>query len=338
MDTVNIKHLAKALNLSISTVSRALRDSYDISPKTKERVQQLARELNYQPNPHASSLRHQKSKTIAVVIPEIANHFFTLAINGIESVAQEKGYHVLIYITHEDVTKEEAFLKHLQSGRVDGVIISLSTNTNDYTALQNLQQKGIPIVLFDRVYEPLHTYKVTTDDFNSAYVATSHLIERGCDKVAYLMISKNASISMKRMEGYRKAMSDHKLPIDERWIIYGSNDNAKNLKLIKELLQGDNRPNGLFASVERLAMTAYQACYELDLKIPNDVKIISFSNIEIADLLNPSLTTITQPAYDMGSKAASLLFTALGKKNSTLHDESFVLQSSLQVRMSTGGL
>ncbi|HVG13831.1 MAG TPA: LacI family DNA-binding transcriptional regulator, partial [Chitinophagaceae bacterium] len=260
METVNIKVLAKALNLSISTVSRALRDSYDISEQTKQRVREMAAQMNYQPNPHASSLRHQKSKTIAVVIPEIDNNFFTLAINGIESVAQEKGYHVLIYMTHEDYTKEESFLKHLHNGRVDGVLISLSGTTRDYSHLTDLQRKNIPLVLFDRVYEPLNTNKVTTDDLESGYIATEHLIQRGCTRIAYLMISKDLSIGTNRRKGYLKALMDHKIPVDESLVLNCSNDNKKNVAALVELLSRSNRPDGLFASVERLAMNSYEAC------------------------------------------------------------------------------
>lgn len=138
MESVNIKKLAQLLNLSIATVSKALRDSYDISQETKDKVMALAKELNYQPNPHASFLRKQNSKTIAVIIPEIANNFFTLAINGIESVAQEKGYHVIIYLSHEDFNREVAFTRLLHSGRVDGVLISVSSTTIDYTHLHEL--------------------------------------------------------------------------------------------------------------------------------------------------------------------------------------------------------
>src|SRR5690349_18675774 len=145
MDVVNLKNLAKQLNLSVSTVSKAFRGSYDISEKTRERILSLARELNYQPNPLASSLRTQKSHTIAVIIPEIANNFFTLAINGIESVAQELGYHVLIYITHEDEAKEISFTRLLQSGRVDGVLMSLSKGTRNFSHINRLREMELPL-------------------------------------------------------------------------------------------------------------------------------------------------------------------------------------------------
>lgn len=308
MKPVNLKQLAEQLNLSVSTVSKAFQDSYDISPVTKERILTLAKQLNYQPNPLASSLRKQKSKTIALVIPEVANNFFTLAINGIESVAQEKGYHVLIYLTHEDHAKEVSFVQHLLSGRADGVLMSLSDGTKSTAHLDELYNKGVPIVFFDRIYEKMETTKVTTDDYESGYRATQHLIEQGCTKIAHLYFQKNLSIANKRMQGYLRAMNDYKLPVQKKYLIGCDNNNERSYQLIKQLLKGKSRPDGIFSSFEKLAILSYHVCEELQLSIPKDVQIISFSNLETASLLNPSLTTITQPAFQIGRRAALTLF------------------------------
>lgn len=335
MESVDLKKLAQILNLSISTVSKALRDSYDISKATKERVVALAREMNYQPNPHASSLRKHKSKTIAVIIPEIANNFFTLAINGIESVAQEKGYHVLIYIAHEDGAKEVSFIRHLHSGRVDGVLISLSSTTNNYTHLEELQKKGLPIVFFDRVYEHLNTACVTTDDYESAYKATQHLIDQGCKKIAHLMVSKSLSIGIKRMNGYLQALKDNNITFDEKMLMVCSNDDEKDYSQLQKLFTGRKRPDGVFASVERYAILCYEVCKNLKLSIPGDVKVISFSNLKAVDYLNPSLTTITQPAFEIGREAVSILFRAIEKKMYQLRSENIVFKSQLVQRDST---
>ena len=335
MGSVNIKQLAKELNLSISTVSRALRDSYEISAETKERVRNMAKELNYQPNPYATSLRKQKSKTIAVIIPEIANNFFSLAINGIEEVAQQKGYHVLIYLTHEDYQKEISIANHLASGRVDGILASISSETNDIGHLEELNKKKIPVVFFDRVSEIIQTTKVTTDDFKSGYKATEHLIKRSCKKIAYLSISKHLSIASKRMLGYLQALKDYDLPVEEKFILNTSNNNEENYSLIRKLLTSSGRPDGIFASVEKLAISTYHICKELNLNIPKDVKIISFSNLETASLLNPSLTTITQPAFHIGREAATVLFKALDKNISNLANNNIVLDSELVERDST---
>ncbi len=334
MESVNIKKLAQLLNLSIATVSKALRDSYDISKETKEKVVALAKELNYQPNPHASSLRKHKSKTIAVIIPEIANNYFTLAINGIETVAQEKGYHVLIYITHEDYRKEVSLAKELYNGRVDGLLISVSGATTDYTHLQQLQQMGLPIVFFDRVCEEFDTLKVTTDDYESSYLATQHLIEQGCKKIAHLAISGKLSIGNKRKRGYLQALADHQMPANDSLIVECTNEDEKDLELIREMFIRE-KPDGIFAAVERYAMASYEVCGLLNLQIPSDVKVISFSNLRIAAFLNPSLTTITQPAFDIGKEAASRLLNTLEKKNAPLTNENIIFKSSLIQRTST---
>jgi LacI family transcriptional regulator len=334
MESVNLKKLAQLLNLSIATVSKALRDSYDISPETKEKVVALARELNYQPNPHASSLRRHSSKTIAVIIPEIANNYFALAINGIESIVQEKGYHVMIYLTHEDINKEIAVARHLHSGRVDGALISVSGSGTDFSHFEELQKKGLPVVFFDRVVENFNTVKVTTDDFDGAYLATKHLIEQGCKKIAHLAISKNLSIGKKRLHGYTQALTDNGFPINDLLIIDCVNDNAKDSELIKELFL-QQKPDGIFACVERYAITCYEVCKSLKISIPGDVKIIGFSNLQTASLLNPSLSTITQPAFDIGKEAASMLLKALEKKNFHLKDENIIIRSSLTEREST---
>ena len=259
MESVNIKKLAKILNISISTVSKALRDSHDISKETKERVIALANELNYQPNPHASSLRKAKSKTIAVIIPEIANNYFSLAINGIESIAQEKGYHVLIYLTHESYSKEVALMRLLHSGRVDGILISLSSTTSDYSHIEEVHEKGLPLVFFDRVCENFNTVSITTDDLESAYNATRHLIGQGCKKIAHLMISKNLSIGEKRLKGYLQALEENNLQADESMIVKCTNEDSTDFELIKQLLL-EKKPDGIFAAVERYAICVYEAC------------------------------------------------------------------------------
>ncbi len=335
MDNVNLKTLAVRLHLSTATVSKALRDSHEISYETKQRVLELAAKLNYVPNPYASSLRKRVSKTIGVVIPEVADSFFAEAINGIESIAQDKGYHVLIYLTHESFEKEKAILTDFQSGRVDGVLLSVSVETVNTTHISNLQSHGIPIVIFDRICDEIETAKVSTDDYNSGYIAAKHLIASGCKKIAYLSISQTLSISNKRMKGYRQAMIDNYFASNDIYIIDCTLNEDYNNTIIKDLLKSKERPDGIIASVERLTTNVYVACRELQLIIPDDVAVISFSNLKTALILNPSLTTITQPAFDMGKAAASLLFKSLEKKNFNLDIESEVFPSVLTIRNST---
>lgn len=332
---VNLKKLSEELGLSISSVSKALRDSYEISAETKQRVKEMAEKLNYQPNAFARGLRKQRSNTIAIVIPEIANNFFSLAIDGIQMVAQQKGYHVLTYLSHEDAQNEESTVKHLQGGRVDGVIISLCSDSNSVQHLQSLQTSGVPVVFFDRVPESGEFPTITTDDFDSGYRATEHLILAGCKKVAYLRMHGHLSITQKRMNGYLEALKKYNIPSDPKMIVECTNDNAANIEMLKKLLRLKRSPDGIFASVEKLAIATYHACNEIERKIPEELKIISFSNLRTASLLAPSLSTITQPAFEIGREAATLLFQMIEKKSFSNRIEQIVLKSDLIERNSS---
>ena len=335
MSEINIRQLAKELNLSIGTVSKALRNSHEISAQTKEKVFSLAKELNYVPNAYASSLRRKKSNTIGIVIPEIADSFFSHAIKGIESVAQGKGYHALVYLTEENFLREKSILKEFNSGRVDGVLMSISSETSSTTHIEELNDHNIPLVLFDRTADEITTTKITTDDFESSYKATQHLIKRGCKKIYYLSISKHLSINNKRILGFLKALSDFKIKGDKN-IIQCSNSSKENNLILQKIFQSDKRPDGIIASVEKLTTPVYIACKELQINIPRELKIISFSNSEAAPILNPSLTTITQPAFEMGKRAATILFKAIEKKNYRMPNENIIISSSLIIRESTG--
>lgn len=335
MKHITIRELARELGLSVSTISKALHNSYEISDDTKKRVLAAAVTLNYIPNPYASSLRGRKSKNIGVVIPEVADSFFSLAINGIESVAKKKGYHVLICLTHESFENEKTILKEFKGGRVDGVLLSVSRETSQSDHIRELISDGVPVIFFDRVCEDIDTAKITTDDFASAYNATDHLIQQGCNRMAFLGISKSLSISNERLQGFLQALVDHKLKADKQHIILCTNDAKYNYPLIEKLLSPQNRPNGILASVEKLTTPVYQSCATLNLKIPQDVKLVCFSNLETASILNPSLTTITQPAFEMGKTAATSLFNTLEKPRTTATKECMVIPSSLMIRGST---
>lgn len=335
MSNTNIRGLAKELKLSIGTVSKALRDSYEISEETKQKVFALAKKRNYIPNPYASSLRRKKSNTIGVVIPEVADSFFSHAIKGIGLVAQKKGYHVLIYLTYESLVQEQAIMKDFASGRVDGVLMSVSTETKTHKHIAELMSKNIPIVFFDRVIEEAATAKVITDDFDSSYKATCHLIKQGCKQISYLSISKHLGISNKRMEGFKKALADHKIPLTHSSIVHCCNDGDENYEQLKKLMKQKKRPDGVVASVEKLTPPVYLVCQELRISIPQQLKIISFSNLETAPILNPSLTTITQPAFSMGETAATILFKTIEHKHYQLKNENIVVPSQMIIRESS---
>ncbi|HEY0899385.1 MAG TPA: LacI family DNA-binding transcriptional regulator [Sphingobacteriaceae bacterium] len=332
MDSVNIKILAEKLDLSTSTISRAFRGNSDISKSTKDRILSLAKELNYIPNHHASNLREQKSRTIAVIVPEIANNFFSQNIKGIEQVARSKGYHILINVTNDDYEKEVTFISDLHNGRVDGIIMSVSGEENDHTYLNN-RKKKVPLVFFDRVYEDIETPKVTTNDYESSFLATEHLIQAGCQKIAYLVRNKSLSIGKTRMQGYVDALKKHNLAYQDELVIDCTNDQVTNQQIIRQAYQS-LKPDGIFASVERLAIATYYVAHDLKIQVPEQLKVISFSSLEIAPLLNPSLSTITQPAFEMGVTAANLLFDMMAKDGSS--NPHVELRSELIKRRSTG--
>jgi len=334
MENVTIKVLASRLNLSATTISKALKNSYEISEPTKQKVLQLAAELNYTPNVHAGSLRTKKSQTIAVVIPEVEDSFFAQAINGIESVAREKGYHVLVYLTHESVEREQAMLKEFKSGRVDGVLISVSSSTSNSDHIKPLQNEQIPVVFFDRACNDITAAKITTDDFNSSYRATEHLITNGATRPAILLPSRHLAISNERLSGYQQALKDRKIKTHTAHIQL-FDESTDLFALAKKLLQQKHRPDAVICGVDKLTLPVYLACNNLGLHIPQDVKVISFSNNPSGIILNPSLSAIVQPAYEMGKVAATALFKSLLKKKHNLEQESEVLPSVLMERASS---
>jgi len=335
MDKLTIRTLAKELQLSVSTISKALRDSHEISAATKIKVLALAEQLNYTPNPYASSLRKRKSKTIGVVLPEVVNSFFSQSINGIESVAKEKGYHVLIYLTHENAENEKAILKDFESGRVDGVLISVSRetiNSNHITALIN---KEVPVIFFDRVFNDVNTVKVITNDFESAYNATIHLVKSGCKNPHFASIIGNLDIINCRLEGFKKALEEQHIKFSDNLVINCGINGEYNYKVLHKKLKAAKRPDGILCSIENLSITIYKVCEDLDIKIPRDLQLISFSNLDTASFLNPPLTTITQPAYEIGKQAAAILVKALEKKNFVIPNENVMIPSVLTIRRST---
>lgn len=325
---ITIIELAEALGLSKSTVSRAFRDSSDISPKTKERILKRAEELGFSPNMYASNLRGNKSHTIAIIIPEFGNKFFSQAIKGIELIARNNGYHVLIYVTDHSADKEASIIRTLTNGRVDGVIMSGSGEGKNHEYLQLLEKYNIPLVFFDRYYEDVNSICVTGNDFESSFLATEHLIQNDCKRIAYLAINKDVSIGKIRMEGYLEALKVHGVPVDESLILDTVNDAAINFNDIKSLIE-QHQPDAIFASVERLAISTIRVANELGIKIPYQLKLICFSCLDITDMLNPPLSVIKQPAYEMGMKATQYLFAIMSGEKVVEDREVVYLTSEL---------
>ncbi|SFU13080.1 transcriptional regulator, LacI family [Algoriphagus locisalis] len=333
---ISLKELAAELKLAPSTVSRALNDSYEISEATKKKVISMAEKLNYHANPFARSLRENKSKTIAVIIPERINSFFAQVMDGIEEVAQEHGYHLLIYNTHEDLEREMKIVNLLLNGRADAIAMSVTSQTKDSSHLQKLHNRGLPIIFFDRVSPEIPTTKFITNDYESTFEGTKHLIQQGCKKIAFLTLGKDLSISKERQRGFQDAITSEGWELQPSMIVQCCHEEETNVKLIEELLLSPNRPDGILSSVEKLAFATYHAVKRTDLRIPYDLKLISFSNASTASLLNPALTTITQPALTIGYECAKLLIKKLTKPNHyDLIDQVITIPSKITIREST---
>ncbi|CAN5368762.1 LacI family DNA-binding transcriptional regulator [soil metagenome] len=336
---VTIKDIARELGISPSTVSRALKDHPDISSETKKAVNALAEKLNYQPNIVALSLRQKKTNTIGVIIPELVHFFFSTVISGIEDVAYQAGYSVILAQSNESFEREKTDIKALFNSRVDGMLISLSRETKNFDHIESIISKGVPVVFYDRMYNNPNTSKVVVDDYTGAKEAVDHLIEQGYTKIANLESASGLMISADRKRGYVDSLKEHKLEVKEIWseeCTSGSQEDGK--KATFKLLSLPNPPDAIFAHSDPIAMGAMLAIKEKGLRIPQDVGIIGFSNSTYVTLLDPPLTTVEQPGFEMGQEAARLLIRQIemGEKDQAdPQPETKILKTKLVVRDSS---
>lgn len=337
-EAVTIKDIAKALGFSTSTVSRALRDSYEISTETKKIVLEYAQKINYRPNPIALSLKERRSCSIGVIVCEIANSFFSQAINGIESIAYSKGYNVIISQSHESYKREMIDLQYLASRSIDGLLISVSTETTDFSHLKELHERGLPIVFFDRVVDDITTHKVVVDNQKGASDAVNHLIEKGYKRIAHIANSPYLSITKSRIEGYTQALIKHNIKPDDNLLQYcdhGGLDYDEVEKILKKLLSLRNRPDAIFASADKITTACLRYFKANKIKVPDDIALVGFSNSNLTELLDPPLTIVKQPAFEMGEIATSLLLDLIESKHPITDFETRILETELLVREST---
>lgn len=336
---VTIKDIARELGISPSTVSRALKDHPDISVETKKSVNALAEKLNYQPNIVALSLRQKKTNTIGVIIPELVHFFFSTVISGIEDVAHQAGYSVILAQSNETYVREVAHVKALFNSRVDGMLISLARETTNYDHIESIISKGVPIVFYDRMYTSPTSSKVIVDDYAGAKEAVNHLIEQGCKNIAHMVGAPSLIISKDRLRGYRDALTENGLKVNEDLIFpcdSGTFEEGK--EVAKNLLNSKVSIDAIFTNNDPMAMGAMVAIKEKGLKIPQDIAVVGFSNWFFGELMEPSLTTIDQPGYEMGQEAARLLIRQIERKDKDLDDapsEIKVLKTKLIIRNSS---
>ena len=336
METITIKDIARALNLSTSTVSRALRDSYEINQETKRLVLEYAERMHYRPNPIALNLKENRSLSIGVIVPEIANNYFSQAINGIEAATYDRGFHVVIYQSQESYEREVDKVEHVASRRMDGLLISLSSHTVDIGHLKLLKERGLPLVFFDRIPAEIETHKVVADNAGGAFQATKHLLETGRRRIAHITSLPGLSITKERLSGYKAALEAFDIPFDDRLVKYCNYTPEEVETNLCELFSLPAPPDAFLTVSDRLALGYYAGLKNLNIRIPDDVSFVGFSNLNVAELLSPPMSVVVQPAFQMGHTAADLLLDLIEKKQKqpiyrtvSLPMELFIRKSSL---------
>jgi LacI family transcriptional regulator len=339
-NSITLKDISKALNLSISTISKALNDSYEISQETKIKVHEFAKANHYFPNRLAKGLKEGKSRSIGVVVCSLENNFVAQMLDGIDKYSTDKSYQIIIMQSKESHEQERACLSLLYAGGVDGILISPACENVDLSYLISLQERGLPIVLFDRLSDEIQTHKVGADNFRGAYEATQHLISQGFRSIAHLNTSTKLSIATDRLNGYKQALIDE--GIEFRPELLRSCDYTDSQKLAKDLeaailfyMKLKDRPDAIFTATDQITTRCLAILNKLGYNIPEDIAVIGFTNTDLAEALNPSLSTVNQPAFEIGELAAGKLIELIEKKHNDIEFETIMLPTEIHVRNST---
>lgn len=334
---LTLKKIARELDVSISTVSKALKDSPEIGEDTREKIKAFAKFYNYRPNNIALSLKNRKTKTIGIIIPEIVHYFFTTVISGVEKVANERGYNVIVCLSNNSFDKEVLNLEMLANGSTDGFILSMSKETmqkGDYHHLIEVTNQGMPLVLFDRIVDEIQCDKVIIDDVIGAKKAVQHLIDKKAKKIGLISTVDYVSVGKLRTRGYLEVLKENNIEIDEN-LILKIEDMENSEARIKQFIT-NNKLNALFAVNEHFAIHAIKAIQEEGLKVPDDVMVVGFTNGDLSKRFIPSLTTVSQHGARMGAEAARLLIEKLERKPEEEETyQTVIVETSLIERNST---
>jgi len=326
-----IKDIAKRLGVSTSTVSRAINGSQDVSNKTKEAVLELAAQMDYQPNTIAQSLKNQRTNIIGVIIPETVNHFFSRAIAGIQEVASTANMNIMVCQSNESQMIEMNNVRTLLNARVDGVIVSVSKETKEYGHFQNLIERKMPIIFFDRIADELEASSVQSDNYDAAFKATKHLIEVGCKRIVRVSGPQNLYNCKWRLKGYRDALESSGMSFDDDMVIY-THYHATDVEQYTNSLLDRYQPDGIFAINDEGAMKMIKVIKSRGLRVPEDVAIVGINNDLYGEYIEPSLTSIEIPAYDMGKAAANMFLESFQKED--LAPQQRIIKSKLIKRQS----
>lgn len=303
----SLKDIAQALGVSVPTVSRALKDSPDISRALCEKAKWMAREMNYRPNPFALSLRKNAPRIIGVVVPDIVTHFFASILNGIENMAVKNGYFVIITTSHESYEHEKRNVENLVNMRVEGIIACLSQETTDYTHFAELKDINMPLIMFDRVCLTDQFSSVIADGEHSAQMATQHLLDNGCKRVAFIGGANHLDIVKRRKHGYLEALRNNKIPIEKELVVCRKIDYEEGKIAAQTLLALPNPPDAILAMNDTLAFAAIEVIKSHGLRVPNDVALIGYTDEQHANYIEPKLSAVSHQTYEMGETACLLL-------------------------------
>lgn len=333
---ITLKDLAKDLNLSPSTISRALGNHPAISDTTKKRVKKKAEELGFTPNAIAASFRNKKTRSIGIIVPRIDIHFHSLVISGIEDFAYKNNYNVTIFQSKDSLKREQEIAKILQTRMVDGIIGCLSIETTNCDHFKKFNKLGVPLVFYDRVPTDFDANKIIINDFESAFTATEHLIKSGCKRIGHIAGNQTTNIFKERLEGYKAALKKYNIPLNESLIMHTNNlsydegvSSAKKYLKLKEL------PDAIFCANDYTAVSVIQVFRKMDIKIPQQVAIVGFSNYPISRIIEPNLTTINDRAFHMGEASTKLLIRKIEDANDIIDSEIITLKTELIIRESS---
>jgi LacI family transcriptional regulator len=330
-----IHDIARKLNITASTVSRALNDHPRISEATKKAVQKTAQKLNYQPNHIAAALRSGKSNIIGIIVPTIDRSFFASIVRGIEEIANASRYNVMICQTYDNYEKEIATVEALLNARVDGIMASHAKETKDFDHFLKVREKGIPVILFDRANDDLEVSQVVVDDFLGAYKATEHLIQQGCKRIAHFTNTLKITIYKERLRGYREALLAHGLKYDESLIVESNLQLEDGRDGMIKLLSLDQLPDAIFSASASSAMGALQVLKERGIKVPQDVALVAFTNESFTSFSDPAITAVEQHSMRMGNAAAEIFLEEISDNQKKFIPQKIVLKPELIIRQSS---
>lgn len=330
-----ISEIASRLNITASTVSRALNNNPRISEETIKKVKKMAKKLDYEPNNLASALRSGKSKIIGIVVPTLNRNFFSSVVRGIEEVANSYGYKVIISQSYDEQTKEEETIDTLLSARVDGIILSVAKKTTSHIHLKKVIDRNIPLVLFDRETPKLNASQVVIDDYYAAHTITQHLVDQGCKKIAHFAGNLKMTIYKERLRGYKDALLENNIKINEDYIIESNLQLEDGIDSAIKLLNLKNMPDAIFSASDFGIVGAMQVLKGQNIKIPEQIALAGFSNEPFTLFTDPPLTSVDQMSIEMGSKSAELLFGMLNNDEKKSSPQKIVLQPNVLFRASS---